>query len=243
MPRKGKIASVAAADAASGGIAAVDKALSVVAAFQSGDGPLTLAELAERTRLYKSAVLRALASLEHRRWVQRIGDGRYVLGSEIARLYGIYSSSFSLERAVVPVLEELVRRTGESASYHVRQGEARICLHRVDSPHPVRDHARAGDVLPLHRGAGGRVLVAFDEDLPEQEGRSAKAYYNRIRKQGYCAVVGDRMAEVAGISAPVFGQDGRLVGALTLTMPAHRYRADYAPLVVDAAAALAGMLP
>jgi DNA-binding IclR family transcriptional regulator len=36
-------------------------------------------------------------------------------------------------------------------------------------------------------------------------------------------VQGDRLAEVAGISAPVFHQDGSLAAALTLIVPAHRY--------------------
>jgi DNA-binding IclR family transcriptional regulator len=33
----------------------------------------------------------------------------------------------------------------------------------------------------------------------------------------------DRLAEVAGISAPVFHADGSIAASLTLTMPAHRF--------------------
>jgi DNA-binding IclR family transcriptional regulator len=33
--------------------------------------------------------------------------------------------------------------TAESASFHVRQGDQRLCLYRVDSPQPVRDSTRA----------------------------------------------------------------------------------------------------
>ena len=65
MPRKSLNESVADENAAPGGVAAVDRALSVLSAFQDGDAALSLAELAERTRLYKSTVLRLLASLEH----------------------------------------------------------------------------------------------------------------------------------------------------------------------------------
>jgi DNA-binding IclR family transcriptional regulator len=165
MPRKPRVESIADANAAPSGAASVDKAMSLLAAFRAGDTSLALGELAERAQLYKSTVLRALASLEHAGFIQRLADGRYALGSEIARLYAVYAASFSLERIVMPVLEELVRQTGESAAYHVRQGDARLCLYRVDSPHPVRDHVRSGEVLPLYRGSGGRVLVAFDDAL------------------------------------------------------------------------------
>jgi len=208
-------------------VAAVDRALSLLAVFDVGDQPLGLAELAERSGLYKSTVLRLLASLEHADLVQRLDDGRYVLGNAVARLYRVYSSTFSLDRVVIPVLQQLVHHTGESAAYHVVQGEGRLCRYRVDSPHPVRDHIRPGDMLPLERGAGGRVLVAFDPALKEKEEKGKQRLYAEIRKKGYFASTGDRLAEVAGISAPVFGVDGQIVAAVTLTVPAHRYTEDH----------------
>ena len=79
MPRKASQPSLADQHAAPGGAAAVDRALSVLSAFRTGDRSLTLAELAERTQLYKSTVLRLLASLEHGRLVQRTADGHYAL--------------------------------------------------------------------------------------------------------------------------------------------------------------------
>ncbi len=240
MPRKGRIESVAQSNPAPSGGAAVDKAVSLLAAFRPGDESLALGELADRTQLYKSTVLRLLASLEHGRLIQKLDNGRYALGSEVARLYGIYAASFSLDRLVLPVLNELVRLTGESAAYHVRQGDSRLCLYRVDSPHPIRDHVRAGEVLPLDRGTGGRVLVAFDKALLSAVARKDRKLYSGIAEQGYYAVAGDRLAEVAGISAPVFRADKRIAGALTLTMPAHRYQATYIAAVVAAAGELSG---
>jgi DNA-binding IclR family transcriptional regulator len=243
MPRKAQTESVADANAAPGGAAAVDKALTLLAAFRPGDRALGLGELAERTQLYKSTVLRAIASLEHARLMQRLPDGRYALGSEVARLYGIYAASFSLDGIVLPALQELVNRTGESAAYHVRQGNARLCLYRVDSPHPIRDHVRAGEVLPLYRGAGGRVLVAFDGELLGGVPAEEAVIYRKIAAQGFCATRGDRLAEVAGISAPVFRQNRQLAGALTLTMPAHRYSDGYIGQVIQAARGLSERMP
>lgn len=243
MPRKPRTASLADDNAAPGGAAAVDKALSLLSSFRAGDTALTLGELAQRAQLYKSTVLRALASLEHARLIQRRADGSYALGGEIARLHGIYAASFSLEDIVLPALRELVRQTGESAAYHVRQGNARLCLYRIDSPQPIRDHVRAGELLPLYRGAGGRVLVAFDTELLEGVPAQEAQVYRRIAAQGYCATAGDRLAEVAGISAPVLRQDGALAGALTLTMPAHRYDERYIGQVIAAARELSGRMP
>src|SRR5690242_21401416 len=77
--------------AAPDGVAAVDRALSLLAAYQEGDRSLTLNELAARSGLVKSTVLRLLASLAHFGLVRRDQEGRYTLGAEVARLHSIYT--------------------------------------------------------------------------------------------------------------------------------------------------------
>jgi DNA-binding IclR family transcriptional regulator len=223
MPRKAAVPSLADEQPAPGGAAAVDRALSLLGAFRSSDESLSLIDLAERTGLYKSTVLRLLASLEHARFLLKRADGRYALGPELARLSAIYAASFSLEDEVMPALRELVTSTRESAAFHVRQGEGRLCLYRVDSPQVLRDHIRAGDILPLDRGAGGRVLMAFAGASGER--------YDRIRADGFVVLDGDRIKDLTGISAPVLGVDGKLLGALTLTLPTSRMKPGFSEAV------------
>jgi DNA-binding IclR family transcriptional regulator len=69
------------------------------------------------------------------------------------------------------------------------QMPVRLCLYRVDSPHPVRDHIRAGDVLPADRGTGARVLIAFDPERSRAAVRDRKLYA-AIREHGYYAAEG-----------------------------------------------------
>lgn len=230
MPPKSQVKSIAEEHAAPGGTAAVDRALSLLAAFQLGEKSLGLPELAERTRQHKSTVLRLLASLQHAQLILRHDDGRYRLGPGIARLHAVYASSFSTESVVMPELRILVRATSESAAFHVVQGEARLCLYRVDSPNPVRDHINAGELLPLNRGAGGHVLQAFS---------GAKGpLYDQIRRDGVLVLSGDRVPQLAGISAPVFDAGQRLAGAVTLTMPAERLNPEHRHDVIAAAQAI-----
>ncbi|HEX4944278.1 MAG TPA: IclR family transcriptional regulator [Usitatibacteraceae bacterium] len=216
--------------AETGGVAAVDRALLLLCAFRPGDRELTLAALAGRSHLVKSTALRLLASLIHFNFIRRSEAGLYSLGPEIARLNGLVASSFSLEDEVMPVLVRLVARTKETAAFHVRRDDRRVCLYRVDSPQLLRDHGRVGDIFPLDRGAGGRVLLAFSG--------ARGAIYDRIRRDGYAALVGDRLPEIAGISAPVFGAGGELIGAITLTLPTHRYKEKAIGPVREAAAAV-----
>lgn len=219
MPKKSSLPSVADEMAAPGGAAAVDRAISVLAAFRPGDKALSVTQLAERTRLYKSTVLRLLASLEHGHLVRKTPDGLWALGAEVARLAGIYSASFSLEEVLLPEMRALVERTQESVAFHVRQGDQRLVLLRVDSPQLLRDHVRAGDVLPLDRGAGGRVLMAY--------AGAQGPIYDQVRQDGHVMLSSDRIPGLVGISAPVWDAGHHLVGALTLTAPEQRVQAFF----------------
>jgi len=109
----------------------------------------------------------------------------------------------------------------------VRQGDTRLVLYRVESPQSIRDHVQVGDLMPLGRGAGGRVISAYSG--------VKGALYDQIRKDGFVALVGDRSPDLAGIAAPVFGATGNLAGAVTLTMPTNRFRKGYASAVKSAA--------
>ena len=57
-------------------VEAVERALTVMEAFDTPRDSLSLAELADATALYKSTLLRLLGSLERFDYVQRDGRGR-----------------------------------------------------------------------------------------------------------------------------------------------------------------------
>jgi DNA-binding IclR family transcriptional regulator len=195
-----------------GGVAAVDRALAILGAFRDGDVSLTLHELAQRTDLYKSTILRLISTLEKRGCILRLEDGSYQLGPTLVRWASLCLTSVRVETHVTPVLERLSAETGESATFYTRHGDARMCLARVDCTRSVRDHVRVGDILPLQRGAGGRVLVAFD---PASK---------KVRPPSMVIVtMRERDAEGAGMAAPVFGPGDSLRGAISLSGPATRF--------------------
>jgi len=201
------------------GVAAVERALSILGAFREGDSSLTLHELAERTVLYKSTILRLMASLERRGCILRLGDGSYQLGPMLVRWGSLYLTSVRVETHVTPVLSVLARDTGESATFYTRQGQARLCLARVDCAHSVRDHVKVGDILSLERGAGGKVILAY--------GTAAKG--RRTQPVNVITSFRERDPEGAGMAAPVFGADGSLRGAIALSGSATRFNEHALP--------------
>ena len=143
------------------GVATADRVLAVLTAFKKGDGTLSLAELSSRTGLVKSTIMRLAVSLEKHGLMARVADSSYRLDAEVFRLGMLYRQSFRLENFVRPVLEELVARLGETASFYVRRGDQRQCLFRVESPHLLRLHVREGDMLPMDSSATAQVLRVF----------------------------------------------------------------------------------
>jgi DNA-binding IclR family transcriptional regulator len=116
---------------------------------------------------------------------------------------------------VLPVLRGLAHASGESAAFHVRNGDYRVCLWRVQSTRLIRDHTQPGDIRPLDKGAGGKLLIAFAEPLDPK--------YAALRSRPISHSYGELEHDVAGIGVPVFGAAGEVRGVLTLSGPCSRF--------------------
>ena len=214
------------------GVAALDRAVAILNAFTTVDRSLSLAEIAARTGLYKSTILRLAASLTRAHLLERLDNGHYRIGVTAFRLGTLYQRSFAPADVLLPIMRNLSSESGESVAFYARTGDMRTCLYRVESAHPIRYHVNEGDVLPLTSGSGGRVINAFSGAEGEP--------YESIRAVYYFISIGDRDPDTAGLSAPVFGPGRSLVGALTLAGPRSRLDArrlaDVKPALLRAAA-------
>jgi len=204
--------------AAPGGVDAVDRALSLLDCFDEESESLTLAELSRRSGLYKSTILRLSVSLERFGYLVRGTDGRYRLGPALWRLGSLYRRSFDLAEVIRPELKILVDETGETASFYVREGDARVCLYRRNSPKAMRHHLSEGARLSLEGGASARVLLACGDD-PTQGNE-------QVRADGHAVSLGARDPDIAAIAVPVFGPGRSLRGALSVSGPLSRFDAD-----------------
>lgn len=212
---KSETADVPARDAGEG-VAAVERALSIVAALEAADQPMTLAEIALRTGFYKSTILRLMGSLIPAGYVTRLSDSRYDLGPAAFRLGMAFTRKNVLGHHVLPALQELVDRGTESASFHVRQdADNRICLFRVNSRHATLDRVEAGHSYALRRGAAGHIILACDGATGPR--------YDAIRASGFDVSLGERDPSCAAVAAPVFGPRGVLVGVISLSGPRERF--------------------
>lgn len=198
------------------GVAAVNRALQVLGAFESSEGGLTLSDLANETQLYQSTVLRLLDSLMLAGFVKRLPDNRYVVGPRVLVLSEMYRRSFRMADYVLPRLRQLVETSGEGAGLYVREGDHRVCLHHVQPPRSVRLHVVEGKQFGLDIGAAGHVMRAIGDGA--KGGR-----YDTIRRLGYAVSKGERDPESAAVACPVFAHGASLLGAISVVIPLYRF--------------------
>lgn len=211
-------AAPSAASTKANGVAAVERALALVAAIERADGAVALSELAAMTGFYKSTILRLLTSLLRAGYVVRLSDGRYDLGATAFRLGASFERKSAIRHHVLPALQQLVDSGSESASFHIRlDDDNRLCLFRVNSRHSTLDRVEPGATYPLAQGAAGHVILAF-------AGKTG-ARYDAIRSDLNSVSLGERDANCAAVAAPVFGPRNALIGVLSLSGPRERFGA------------------
>lgn len=191
-------------DTSVSGVGVVDKAVAVLAALEAG--PRSLGELVGATGLARPTAHRLAVALQAHGLVRRDGDGRFALGLRLVALGRAAGEALPLVRAAGPALAALRDGTGESAQLYVRDGDYRVCVASLQSPHGLRTIVRLGATLPLDRGSAGRVL---------QGDRQALA-------RGWVESVAEREAGVASVSAPVLGPGGEVLAAIGVSGPVER---------------------
>lgn len=204
----------AEANGAGSGVAVLDRAFALLAAFGPDDDRLSLTELARRTDLYKSTALRLLGALEHGGFIRKLADGSYAVGPAPLRLAAVYQRSYHVGHVIEPLLKQLSVATGETASFYVRHGDARVALFRAEPSRSVRAAVVIGQQYTLDQGASGKVLCAFSADKA--------GGHEVIRRQLWSLSRGERDPDTASVSAPVFGVGGEVVGALAISGPRTR---------------------
>ena len=211
-------------------IAAVERALQVLSAFRIAPR-LTLSELSNRTGLFKSTLLRILATLERNGYVTRLSDGQYRVGGLVYELGSSYAASFDLSEIIKPALADLSRLTGESSAFYVRAGTQRQCVFRVQSSQAVRHVIDAGHIIDLDGAATSQLIRRYQSDSLRP---SASTDYAALCVS--TSGIGD--TQTASVAAPIFDTSG-FVGVLNVSGPVNRFNAHIATSCLAVLALLA----
>jgi DNA-binding IclR family transcriptional regulator len=207
--------------------------------------------ISNKLGLNKSRVFRILTTLEQRGFVEQDPDSKqYRLGLRLLTFGAVVQSRFEIAQVATPFVDELAVETGETIHVGVLSGREAVCVAKRESAHSVRLYAEIGRRSPLHAGGVPKVLLAYMPPkervqvirlapLPRITDRTIvdpdclEKVLDQILRDGYHVAVGDLDEDVHSIAAPIRDHSGRVVAAISIAGPSHRFPPDKIRHCVD----------
>jgi DNA-binding IclR family transcriptional regulator len=234
MPRSRPISEARQSTGPDNDLPAVDAVLRILKLIGTAGQPVNLDMITADTGIAEDLADRLLDRLIRAGYIVKSTDGGFQ-AAPIVLNFGSGAKARSQPSSIVSsVLHKLVNECAESATFYIADGDDRVCVDRVDAKTALRNYVTPGTRLPLARGAGGHVLVAFNGAVGEQ--------YDRVRHDYIATSIGQLEADEASMAAPVFGPDGGLFGALLVSGPTEDFTPEFMerlrPLLLKRAAEL-----
>jgi DNA-binding IclR family transcriptional regulator len=220
-------------------VAAVARALGILENVDGGVRGTGITELSRRLGLGKSTVHRLCATLEHHGYLVRDpATGRYRLSLRVFQIGSHALDALDLPARAMPALEALGAATEETVHLAVLDGAEVIFIGKVESPRPLRLYSQVGRRCPAHCTAVGKVLLAYAraEQRAFFAARPLKRYTAKtltsapaldreledVRRRGYATDEEEFEEGIRCIAGPVRDYRGRVVAAVSVSVPAAR---------------------
>jgi IclR family acetate operon transcriptional repressor len=223
--------------------------------------PAGVSALARSLSLPKSTVQRSLLALRDAGWIAPSDDDmtQWVLTTRALIVGSNVGVNIVDRRAAREAMQAVNDATSEAVHLVVLDNDEVVLLDRVECKLPVRTYSQVGIRAPLHTTANGKAILAamdpnaFEAYLAERTLQALtpasivtiaklRAEVEQIRQQGYAVSRRENRDDVVAVGAAIRGADGRPVGGLSISAPAHRVTDDlipgYGELVASAARSL-----
>lgn len=201
------------------------KVLGVLSAFEADQARLSLTQIATHADLPLPTAHRIVGELVEFGALRRDEHGRYRIGRRIWR--AAQNAGRELRDTARPHLADLYQRTGHGSHLAIRDGGLVMVVDRMYGSGRPLGAAEAGDRLPLHLSAAGKILLAYEEPMIRT------AYVDAAPPPGAPFEAADLAAELDRIRAQGWATNERTeTGSASLAVPV---------LVGDAAMAAIGI--
>lgn len=205
----------------------VERALDILECFLEKD-ELLLHEIAEKTDLSSSTVLRIINSLQKRGYVSRdVETKKYRLGSTFQSFVNrIDQKNEKVKAASVSAMENLFQKYNENVHLFVLDGRFLLCIALRESTQDVRQVVHIGDRRRLSWNASSRLFLAHM--TPRQRHALAPELnidpdtLTDVLSDGYALNTDSNKSGIVAIAAPIFDTNG-ITAALSLSGPAFRF--------------------
>src|ERR1700733_8720642 len=139
----------------------IDRALTLLSAFDASRRRLSLAELSRRSGIPVSSTLRLAGHLVRWGALERDEKGRYCVGLRLLEVASLAPRGHGLRQVAMPFMSDLAEVTRQHVQLAVREGTEATLIERLSAHQAAPVQYRIGGRLPLHSTAVGLVLLAF----------------------------------------------------------------------------------
>ena len=219
------------------GAQAALRAIRLLKLFTPTAPEMNLVEISEQASLNKTTAHRLLQALSSEGMIERDeATSKYRLGAGLMALGVQALSSSDLRLRVRPMLKQLARETGETATLEVPIDNSMLILDEVAGSHFVGAAGNVGTRWPLHATSTGKALIAFDEhamgrladQLPALTPRTIvsrtelEKQLGVIRRRGFAESVDELEEGFSGVGTIIRGGLGEVLGTLSICGPTQR---------------------
>jgi len=211
----------------------------------------TFTEILQSSQLPRSSAHRILKQLTELNVLTYDEDRKtYRGGFLLATLGAQVTSSFDIRQNSRPALKAMHNDLGYVVTLSVCGEESGIYIDKIeDQNFGIRLHSEIGKSFPLHCTAMGKIHLAYgDATLRDHIMKSKlepfteqtittpsqlKSELARVRDQGFAIDDEEISRGLTCIAAPIFGLNGDVIAALSLTAPTHIYDDGIPPAVIS----------
>ncbi len=219
-------------------IKSLKNVIDILDCFTVDKDSMSVSEISHELGKNKGTISKILSTLAvYNMVVKSELSGKYSIGSKMVH----WASLVRVELRTIarPYLQEIKKKTNETASIFVIEGSERICLDVVESTHEIRFGFNVGQKYPIYAGSAGKVLLAYlpkdkrDAVLKKTElikvgpktitdREELEHELESIRNQGFSVSFEERASSGASVSAPIRNEKGDVIAALVVGAPSVR---------------------
>jgi len=221
-------------------LGSIIKALRVLETFSGGEPERGVTEISELLKIHKSSISRIISTLAFAGFLEKnLLTGKYRLGFKLAALGSRVLGHYDLRDHASPFMIDLAKKTKEIIHLSILDQTDIVYLDKRGEGQTLTVSTKVGGRSPAHACGMGKVLLSglSQEDLQKFLASSPLAKLTpktitevprlvkeleRVRKSGFAIDDEESFLGIRCVAAPIYGKQGRIEGALSITVPKQR---------------------
>lgn len=197
---------------------------------------ITLDDLCEKLKLPKTSAYDIVTTLAETGMVNvdRGQRQRYTIGLTAYRIGINYTNNMDFISVIEPELKSFAKEVGKTVFFGVRSDQEVVYICKFEPETPIITTATVGTKNPMYCTSLGKAILAYS-DLETREQVISRIKFRqktertitsrvlleveleKVKKAGYALDAREMEEHMECVGAPVFGADGRVIGAISVS--------------------------